>query len=130
MLWRPCADGWHDFRSAHGACVQTCRKRQLRKGRLGCDFAALITQVRQAAQGRNGQGRHIVKPRVHTPVSRQNRKRNAFSAAQGLDLLQPVRPVGVATDQPDQNALRAVQRLFHVGVDRQGVFQRRQVGKP
>ena len=85
--------------------------------------------MRQPAQGGDRQGRHRVQPGIRAAIGGQHRQRDALAPRQRLDLLDAVLPIGDAADQADQDARRALQRLLDIGIDRQRMFQRRQIGQ-
>ena len=114
----------------HRSGIEPRRQRHLCQGGLCRDLAAGIAQMRQPPQSRDRQGGIVIQPRILAPVCGQHRQRDALGLRQRQNLLQPIRPVGHAADQPDQDALGALQRLFDIGVDRQRVFQRRQIRQP
>ena len=102
-------------------------QRELRECRLRRNRAAGVAEMGQAAQRRERDRRGGVEARVDATVRGEDRQRDALLPGEGLDLLQPVAPIGAAADQPDQDALCAGQRLLDIGVDRQRMLERGQV---
>ena len=86
--------------------------------------------MRQTSQCRYRQGREGIKALIQATIRRQDGKGQTLLLCQLIDLFQPVRPIGHATDQPDQDAFGAIQRLLDIGINRKRMFQIGKIGKP
>jgi hypothetical protein len=113
--------------------IEPRRQRHLRQRRLRRDRAAIVTQGGEPAQRRHRHRRRRIEPRIDPPVRGQHRQRDPPRPRQRLDLLQPIGPVGPPADQPDHDPLRAFtprQRSLDIGIDRQRMRERGQIGEP
>ena len=118
------------FVALDGGCVKPCRKGQLRQCGLGRDGPPRLTEGREAAQGRDRQGRERIQPRIGATVCGQDGQRYAAPPGKILHLRQPIGPVAFAADQPDQDRLCPRERLVNISIDRQRVTQGHEIGQP
>ena len=120
----------HGLVADHRPGVEASCQCQLRQSRLGGDGTAFVAEGLQAAEGGDREGGKRVEARVGAAVGGQDRQRDALAAGKVLQRGQAVGPVGFAADQPDEDGLCARKRAFDIGVDRDRVFQRDDVGEP
>jgi hypothetical protein len=119
----------HGLVAHHGGRVDACGQRQLRQRGLGGDGPAFVAKRLQPAEGGDRQSRQIVQPRVLTSIRRQHGQRDVLAAGKILKGGKAVGPVGLAADQADEDRFGPGKGALGISVDRDGVFQRDDVGK-
>jgi hypothetical protein len=97
---------------------------------MGGDGPAFVAQRLQAAEGGDGERRELIQARIGAAVGGEDGQRDAVAAGEVLQGGEAVGPVGLAADQADEDGLGGREGALGVGVDRDGVLQRDDVGEP
>ena len=126
----PEAEGRQRRRPRHLPRAKPRCPRQFRQRGLRRDLTPGIAEGGQAAQGGMGQGGCGIQRRVGAAVGGQDRQRDTPVPRQPGGLFHAIGPPRCAADQPDQDAPGMGQRAVDIGIDRQRMRQRRQIGQP
>ena len=116
--------------SDDGFRMETRGQCQLGDRRLRRRRAAVVAETLQAPQGRDRQVRERIEARIVAPVGRQHGECDAALLRELMQRGETIGPVGFAADQAHQHAARLRQRPLDIGVDRERMTKRREVGEP
>ena len=108
---------------------QKQRNRWLRKHALS-DLREQFDQPGKRSGPAEEAQSHETAELVRAAIGRQDGERDAFAFGQLANFRKPVRPIGFAADQANQYRPGARQRVFDIGIHRQGMFQVCQIGQP
>ena len=114
----------------HRPGIESRCQRQLRDRDLCGYGAAGIAQHPQSSKRRDRHSRERIEPRILATVGRKDRKRDATRFCELMQRSDAILPIGFTADQANQNPLCAGQRPIDIGIDRERMAQRDQIGEP